>query len=145
MVTSSREGTPIAEFDVLRSKVDSTFHLVHLAAKRAREINSYFANLGQGLTQYVPPLVSVDSNKALSVALEEIAAEKVIAVEASEETASDPLAFIELDGSESLGAPELMLAPDVLSVDADDSGDANDDEPAVVDLSAVLEGLDDPA
>jgi DNA-directed RNA polymerase subunit omega len=137
------EGTPIAEFDVLRSKVDSTFHLVHLAAKRAREINSYFAHLGQGLTQFVPPLVSVDSNKALSVALEEIAAEKVIAVEASDDTSSDPLAFIEMDESDPIGAPELMLAPEVLSIDP--VTDEDDEEVIAADLSSVLEGLDDPA
>jgi DNA-directed RNA polymerase subunit omega len=116
---------------------------VHLAAKRAREINSYFAHLGQGLTQFVPPLVSVDSNKALSVALEEIAAEKVIAVEASDDTSSDPLAFIEMDESDPIGAPELMLAPEVLSIDP--VTDEDDEEVIAADLSSVLEGLDDPA
>lgn len=89
-------GILIAEFDVLRSKVDSTFHLVHLAAKRAREINGYYAHLGEGLTHYIPPLMAVDSNKPLSIALEEIAAEKVIAVEPSTEEHHDPLSFIDL-------------------------------------------------
>ncbi len=90
-------GTLIAEFDVLRSKVDSTFHLVHLAAKRAREINGYYAHLGEGLTQYIPPLMAVDSDKPLTIALEEIAAEKVVAVEPSEDVDVDPLSFIEME------------------------------------------------
>jgi DNA-directed RNA polymerase subunit omega len=78
-------------------KVDSKFHLVHLAAKRAREINAYYAQLGEGLGQQVPPLVSTESNKPLSIALEEIAQSKIEGVEPSEEAAEDPLAFIEAD------------------------------------------------
>ncbi len=61
------------------SKVDSKYTLVHLAARRAREINNYYHSLGEGLGQYVRPLVDqVDSNKPLSIALEEIAAEKIV-------------------------------------------------------------------
>jgi DNA-directed RNA polymerase subunit omega len=101
-------GIPIAEFDVLRSKVDSTFHLVHLAAKRAREINGYYAHLGEGLTHYIPPLMAVDSNKPLSIALEEIAAEKVIAVEPSADVLHDPLSFIEMEPSDLL---DVTVAP----------------------------------
>lgn len=52
---------------------------MHLAARRAREINAYYHSLGEGLGQYTPPLVEqVDSNKPLSIALEEIAAEKIV-------------------------------------------------------------------
>jgi len=52
---------------------------VHLAARRAREINSYYHSLGEGLGQYTPPLVEqVDSNKPLSIALEEIASAKIV-------------------------------------------------------------------
>ncbi len=58
-------------------RVDTKFHLVHLAAKRAREINAYYTQLGEGLQQYVPPLVSTESNKPLSIALEEIAEGKI--------------------------------------------------------------------
>ncbi len=75
-------------------KVDSKFHLVHLSAKRAREINGYYAQLGEGLGQFVPPLVSTASNKPLSVALEEIAQTKIEGTEPTEESADDPLAFI---------------------------------------------------
>ena len=59
--------------------MDSKYTLVHLAARRAREINSYYHSLGEGLGQYTPPLVEqVDSNKPLSIALEEIAQEKIV-------------------------------------------------------------------
>jgi DNA-directed RNA polymerase subunit omega len=90
------EGTPIARIDDLMDKVDSRFHLVHLAAKRAREINGYYAQLGEGLGNFVPPLVSTASNKPLSIALEEIAQGKIAGREpASEPPTGDPLAFIE--------------------------------------------------
>ena len=77
-------------------QVESKFHLVHLAAKRAREINGYYSQLGEGLGQYVPPLLTTESNKPLTIALEEIAQGKIEGVRPSEaETGEDPLAFIE--------------------------------------------------
>lgn len=51
---------------------------MHLSARRAREINSYYHSLGEGLGQFTPPLVDSTSNKPLSIALEEIAAEKIV-------------------------------------------------------------------
>jgi DNA-directed RNA polymerase subunit omega len=58
----------------LSEKVDSRYTLVILAAKRARQINSYYYQLGEGIRDYVPPQVSSlgDNAKPLSVALEEI-------------------------------------------------------------------------
>lgn len=67
----------MAHIDDLMSRVDSKFTLVHLAARRAREINAYYATLGEGLGTHVPPLVATDSNKPLSIALEEIADDKI--------------------------------------------------------------------
>ena len=61
----------------LTDRVDSKFTLVALAAKRARQINSYFNQLGEGLGAIVPPQVPSTSRKPLSIALEEIAAEKI--------------------------------------------------------------------
>jgi DNA-directed RNA polymerase subunit omega len=61
----------------LFEKVDSKFTLVSLAAKRARQINSYFSQLGEGLGAIVPPQVASVSRKPLSIALEEIAADKI--------------------------------------------------------------------
>lgn len=52
---------------------------MHLSAQRAREINNYYHSLGEGLGQFTPPLVEqVDSNKPLSIALEEIAQGKIV-------------------------------------------------------------------
>ncbi len=61
----------------LLDKVDSKFTLVSLAAKRGRQINSYFSQLGEGLGSIVPPQVASISRKPLSIALEEIAADKI--------------------------------------------------------------------
>ena len=61
----------------LLSQVDSKFSLVTLAAKRGRQINSYFSQLGEGLGSIVPPQVASVSRKPLSIALEEIVAGKV--------------------------------------------------------------------
>jgi DNA-directed RNA polymerase subunit omega len=62
--------------DVLE-KVDGRFTLVVLAARRARQINAYFNQLGEGLGHYVPPQVHSLSRKPLTIALEEIAEGKV--------------------------------------------------------------------
>lgn len=81
------------------ARVDSKFHLVHLSAKRAREINGYYAQLGEGLGQHVPPLVATESNKPLSIALEEIAQRKIEARVPTPPMPADPLAFIAPDAS----------------------------------------------
>ncbi|MGH8993104.1 MAG: DNA-directed RNA polymerase subunit omega [Acidimicrobiia bacterium] len=62
----------------LSDKVDSKFTLVALAAKRARQINSYFNQLGEGLGTIVPPQVTSLSRKPLSISLEEIEAGKIV-------------------------------------------------------------------
>jgi DNA-directed RNA polymerase subunit omega len=61
----------------LLAKVDSKFTLVTLAAKRGREINSYFNQLSEGLGAIVPPQVATVSRKPLSIALEEVSAGKI--------------------------------------------------------------------
>lgn len=66
------------KIDDLLSQVDSKYTLVIMAAKRARQINSYYAQLGEGIGEFVPPLIPHDPNaKPLSIALQEIAAQKV--------------------------------------------------------------------
>lgn len=89
----SMVNPPIEE---LLDRVDSKFSLVTLAAKRARQINSYFSHLGEGLGTMVPPQVSSVARKPLSIAFEEIAADKIEAhpvkpavVEGEEEAAAD--------------------------------------------------------
>ena len=58
----------------LLARVDSKFTLVTLAAMRAREINDYYNQLGEGLGKIVPPQVTSVSRKPLSISLEEIEA-----------------------------------------------------------------------
>jgi DNA-directed RNA polymerase subunit omega len=59
-------------------KTNSRFTLVVLASRRARQINAYFNQLGEGIGGYVPPQVHSLSRKPLSIALEEIAEDKVV-------------------------------------------------------------------
>lgn len=67
-------------------KSGSRFGLVVLAARRARQINAYFNQLGEGFGSYVPPQVHSLSRKPLSIALEEIDEDKVtLSVEVEEE------------------------------------------------------------
>lgn len=61
--------------------VGSRFGLVVLAARRARQINGYFNQLGEGFGSYVPPQVHSLSRKPLSIALEEIDEGKVVVTE----------------------------------------------------------------
>src|SRR3954452_15996305 len=65
---------PIEE---LLGRVDSKFGLVTLAARRARNINAYFNQLGEGLGHMVPPQVASAARKALSIGFQEIAADKI--------------------------------------------------------------------
>lgn len=65
----------------LLERADSKFRLVTLGAKRARQINSYFGQLGDGSGQLVPPQVTSVARKPLSIAFEEISADKIEAVE----------------------------------------------------------------
>ncbi|MEY3482323.1 MAG: DNA-directed polymerase subunit omega [Actinomycetota bacterium] len=59
----------------LLERTKSKFSLVTLAAKRAREITEYSGNLR--MSEVVGPTVETVSTKHLSVAFEEIAADKV--------------------------------------------------------------------
>ena len=45
---------------------------------RAREINDYYNQLGEGLGRIVPPQVTSVSRKPLSIAMEEVAAGKIM-------------------------------------------------------------------
>ncbi len=59
--------------DELLEKVESKYALVIYAAKRARQVNAYYSQLGEGLLEYVGPLVPTHvQEKALSVALREV-------------------------------------------------------------------------
>lgn len=62
----------------LLDRASSKFRLVTLGATRARQINSYFGQLGDGLGSSIPPQVTSVSRKPLSIAFEEIVADKIV-------------------------------------------------------------------
>src|SRR6478735_1397819 len=65
--------------DRLLEHADSHYAAVVVSAKRARQINSYFHNLGEGsFGEYPPPMVEVNAEtNYLSMALEELAEGKL--------------------------------------------------------------------
>lgn len=67
------EGIISPPIDELMEKVDSKYALVLFSAKRARQINAYYAQLNEGLFEYVGPLVETKLNeKPLTIALREL-------------------------------------------------------------------------
>jgi len=75
----------------LLSKVDSKFTLVTLGSLRARQINAYYGQLNEGLGSMIPPQVTSVARKPLSIAFEEIAADKIKAAY------PDPNAVVDAD------------------------------------------------
>src|SRR5882672_1201220 len=90
----------------LMAKVDSKFTLVTLSSMRAREINDYYNQLGEGLGRIVPPQVTSVSRKPLSIAMEEVAADKItyerIEPESDEETGGEEV-VVEIGADDSAG------------------------------------------
>ena len=71
--TAHSDGITNPPIDDLLAKTDSKYRLVLYSAKRARQINAYYAQLSEGLLEYVGPLVEADAtDKPLSIALQEI-------------------------------------------------------------------------
>ncbi len=67
------EGITYPPIDELLDKASSKYALVIYAAKRARQINDYYSQLGEGLLEYVGPLVEPGAReKPLSISLREI-------------------------------------------------------------------------
>jgi DNA-directed RNA polymerase subunit omega len=84
-MAQSHETMMTPPIEGLLDRADSKFSLVTLAARRARNINSYFNQLGDGLGHMVPPQVSSTARKPLSIAFEEIAADKIVLTDAPAE------------------------------------------------------------
>jgi DNA-directed RNA polymerase subunit omega len=63
--------------DALLDNVDSRYALVIVAAKRARQINNYHHQFGEGTSDELPPLVESRSKNYLTMAFEEIAEGKI--------------------------------------------------------------------
>ena len=100
----------------LMHRTHSKFSLVTLAARRAREINSYFNQLGEGLGTMVPPQVSSTSRKPLSISFEEIAADKIVGVEMADYEAIEAELDAELLDE---AADDVVAAIDEPSVEAE--------------------------
>lgn len=67
------QGITNPPIDELLENTNSKYSLVIYAAKRARQINAYYSQLGEGLLEYVGPLVAPGLHeKPLSVAMREI-------------------------------------------------------------------------
>ena len=67
------EGVTNPSIDDLLTKTDSKYKLVLYSAKRARQINAYYSQLGEGLLDHVGPLVETGvQEKPLSIAMREI-------------------------------------------------------------------------
>ncbi len=82
--TQGADGIINPPIDELLDVVDSKYRLVIMAAKRARQINAYYSQLGEGLLEYVGPLVETRSQeKPLSISLREIK-ERMLNVEVIE-------------------------------------------------------------
>jgi DNA-directed RNA polymerase subunit omega len=64
--------------DKLLNRTDSHYAAVLVAAKRARQLNSYYRALGEGsYEEYTPPMIDTPSGNYLTIALEELAAHKI--------------------------------------------------------------------
>ena len=80
------EGITYPPIDDLLDKSDSKYSLVIYAAKRARQINAYYSQLGEGLLEYIGPLVETHvQEKPLSIALREIDAGLLVSEPLTEE------------------------------------------------------------
>lgn len=73
----------------LLADVGSKFRLVTLSAKRSREITDYVGQLSRGSGAAIPPQVASTASKPLSIAFEEIAAEKIVGIEVDFDGATD--------------------------------------------------------
>ena len=83
------EGITYPSIDALLTKTESKYSLVIYAAKRARQINAYYSQLGEGLLEYVGPLVETHvQEKPLSIAMREIDAGLLTIEPLSEEAAA---------------------------------------------------------
>jgi DNA-directed RNA polymerase subunit omega len=125
MAQSRSTTLMVPPIEELLEKVDSKFTLVALSAKRGRQINSYYNQLGEGLGYVVPPQVTSVSGKSLTIAFEEIAAGKAVAVrrdpaedEAGEGEASDD------------GTAEAGDAGAVAALESGDAAVVSGEEPA---------------
>jgi DNA-directed RNA polymerase subunit omega len=100
------EGITNPPIDDLLTKTDSKYKLVLYSAKRARQINAYYSQLGEGLLEYVGPLVDTHvQEKPLSIALREINADLLTCVDIDPEEAA-------AEGIAAQAAEQAAVTPD---------------------------------
>ena len=125
--TPEPQGLGNPPIDELMKHADSKYALSIFAAKRARQINSYFNQLNEGLLQNVGPLVEYQNDdKPLSIAFREI----------NEGLLEETLGADEKD--DDLQAQKLINASTGISVSAADIDDA-----AAVDAEDEAEDAND--
>jgi DNA-directed RNA polymerase subunit omega len=89
-VEGKSEGIANPPVDDLLDKVSSPYALAITAAKRARQIDTYYSQLGEGVLEYIGPLVeTAPQEKPLSVALREIHAGLLTADTGEDETGEE--------------------------------------------------------
>ena len=99
---ASRQDTMMSpSIEDLLDRAGSKFSLVTLSSTRARQINAYFNQLGEGLGAIVPPQVTSVARKPLSIAFEEISSDKIVPVRTDEQAAEGAAA----EGGGSGGKP----------------------------------------
>ena len=105
----------------LLDKVDSKFTLVALGSARARQVNSYYNSLGEGLGKVVPPQVASVSGKPVSIAFEEIAGGKATYTRPDpEEEAALAAALAEAEAAASGDETEDAVLSEILNVGDED-------------------------
>ncbi|HEX8804447.1 MAG TPA: DNA-directed RNA polymerase subunit omega [Acidimicrobiales bacterium] len=101
---ASRQDTMMnPSIEDLLARAGSKFSLVTLSSTRARQINAYFNQLGEGLGAIVPPQVTSVARKPLSIAFEEIAGDKIVPVRLDESAQAQAAA-------EDTAGPEVIQA-----------------------------------
>jgi DNA-directed RNA polymerase subunit omega len=97
-MTSQHDTMMTPRIEDLLERAGSKFTLVTLGATRAREINSYYNQLAEGLGSVIPPQVSSTSRKPLSIAFEEVAADKIVGVRHAPDAEADEAGDVAEDG-----------------------------------------------
>lgn len=102
------QGINNPPIDELLTKSDSKYKLVLFAAKRARQINAYYSQLGEGLLEHVGPLVETGAQeKPLSIALREVNAGVLEAHDPDSEEAADSDRSMTADESAPTAVPDV--------------------------------------
>lgn len=122
--TSARpEGITNPPIDDLLEKVDSKYGLVVEAAKRARQINTYIRQLEENRFEFFPPLVDTEpEEKPLSIALREVAADKLQVISGEDARArraaeTDVFSDIPLDAAPLPGGEDAQAPGDLDSIE----------------------------